>query len=94
MIVEKLIGPVKIGNTAFRLTIGKPVPPEVLEFWESSNQLKKLIDLGAIKKEKEEKETNKKKESNDKSVRENKSSKPKDSKQGIFDIGDDREPSI
>ena len=48
MIVKKPIGAVKIGNTISRLTVGNPVPENVLNFWKDSGQINDLIKVGAI----------------------------------------------
>jgi len=85
MIVKNPIGPVKIENMAYRLTVGKPVPAEVLEFWKKDKQLEQLIKSGAISESKKEKITD------DEPVRESKGSKSKNSKQRIFDSSDNRE---
>lgn len=54
MIVNKPIS-VKIGNMVSRLTVGKQVPAEVLEFWEKTGQLDDLKKAQAILEEKEQK---------------------------------------
>lgn len=48
MIVNKPIGAVKIGNQISRLTIGKPVPAVVLEYWKSTGQIEELKKSGVI----------------------------------------------
>lgn len=47
MIVNKPIS-VKIGNLTSRLTVGKPVPQDVLNFWIKTKQLDDLKKAGAI----------------------------------------------
>lgn len=39
---------VKIGTRSFRMRPGKPIPPQVLEFWKQTGQLEKLIACGSI----------------------------------------------
>ncbi len=48
MIVNKPIGAVKINGQSHKLTIGKPVPKIVLDYWKETKQLKKLQEIGAI----------------------------------------------
>lgn len=48
MIVNKPIGAVRIGNTISRLTVGKPVPKNIIEFWKSNGTYQKMIDNGSI----------------------------------------------
>ena len=48
MIVAKPIGSVKIGRQSHRLTVGRPVPIIVLEFWKSTKQFDPLVKAGAI----------------------------------------------
>ena len=51
MIVRHNIGPVKIGGTISRLSVGRPVPEEVLKHWRESGQLDALVKAGAIEDE-------------------------------------------
>lgn len=63
MIVKKPIGSVKIGNTISRLTVGKPVPQNVLDYWKETEQIDALMKSGAISEsdsKSEEKEEKKK----------------------------------
>jgi len=53
MIVKKSIGAVKIGNLSHRLTVGKKVPQNVLDYWKKTKQLEELKKIGAIEDEKE-----------------------------------------
>ncbi len=48
MIVNKPIGSVKIGNLVSRLTVGKKVPQNVLDYWKKTNQLEDLKKAGVI----------------------------------------------
>jgi len=48
MIVLRPIGPPKINGTISRLTIGRPVPPEVLAHWKETKQLESLVKGGFI----------------------------------------------
>ena len=48
MIVKKIIGAVKINGIVSRLTVGKPVPGNVLDFWKKTGQLDPLIKAGII----------------------------------------------
>lgn len=48
MIVKQPIGSVKVGNLVSRLTVGKPVPKVVLDFWKKTGQLEELKKAGAI----------------------------------------------
>lgn len=64
MIVLKLTGAIKIGNLINRLTVGKPVPANVLEYWKKTKQYEALKKAGIIgDPEKEEKVESKKPES-------------------------------
>jgi hypothetical protein len=67
MIVNKPIGAIKINGLANRLTVGQPVPENVLKYWKETKQLKRLLELEIVK---EEKKVEKKKEVND-SIRSN-----------------------
>jgi hypothetical protein len=51
MIVRHNIGPVKIGGTMSRLSVGHPVPADVLKHWQKSGQLDALISSGAVEDE-------------------------------------------
>lgn len=48
MIVMKPIGAVKIGNLVSRLTVGKPVPKNVLDYWKKTKQIEELKKAGII----------------------------------------------
>ncbi len=48
MIVKNPIGSVKIGNLVSRLTVGKKVPQNVLDYWKKTNQLEDLKKAGII----------------------------------------------
>ncbi len=48
MIVKKPIGAVKINGIVSRLTVGKPVPGNVFDFWKETGQLKDLKEAGII----------------------------------------------
>ncbi len=48
MIVKKPIGTVKIGNLVSRLTVGKKVPQNVLDYWKKTNQIEDLKKAGVI----------------------------------------------
>ena len=48
MIVNKPIGSVKIGNLVSRLTVGKPVPKNVLDYWKETKQFEDLKKSGVI----------------------------------------------
>jgi hypothetical protein len=52
MIVKKPIGSVKINGLVNRLTVGRPVPKIVLDYWKETKQLKKLLESGIIEDEK------------------------------------------
>lgn len=54
MIVNKPISAVKVGNTRSRLTVGKKVPQEVIDFWKKNKQFEELKNGGFISDEKEE----------------------------------------
>lgn len=63
MIVKKPIGAIKIGNLSNRLTVGKPVPANVLEYWKKTKQYEALFKNGTIgEPEKQEKSESKKAE--------------------------------
>ena len=51
MIVKKSIGAVKINNISNKLTVGKPVPENVLRYWKETKQLKTLLENGTIEDE-------------------------------------------
>lgn len=51
MIVNKPIGAIKINGIISRLSVGKPVPENVLEYWEKTDQLKDLKKAGIIGKD-------------------------------------------
>jgi len=48
MIVRKPIGPLKINNTLYRLSVGKDVPEEVTKYLTDANQLEGLLRSGVI----------------------------------------------
>lgn len=48
MIVKKTIGAVKVGNLVSRLTVGKEVPKDVLDFWKKTKQFDELLKNGSI----------------------------------------------
>jgi len=48
MIVKKPIGPVKIAGTLRRLTVGQPVPDDILKYWQEGKVLEGLIKCGAV----------------------------------------------
>lgn len=64
MIVLKPTGSVKIKNLVCRLTVGKPVPANVLKYWKETKQYESLKKAGIIGEPiKEEKQESKNKES-------------------------------
>ena len=48
MIVKKPIGAIKIDGIVSRLTVGLPVPGNVLDFWKKTDQFKALKKAGII----------------------------------------------
>lgn len=42
MIVNKPIGAIKINGIISRLSVGKPVPENILDYWKKNNQLEDL----------------------------------------------------
>jgi len=93
MIVKRPIGPVKIGNQLYRLQVDRAVPGEVLEFWKSEKLIETFIKSGAIESETKTitRESNMETITDVEPIRKSEGSKPKNSKQGIFDSGDNRE---
>jgi len=67
MIVKKPIGAIKVGGLVSRLTVGKPVPKIIIDFWKKTKQLEELKKIGAIGEadEKEEKSKKVKEEKNE-----------------------------
>jgi hypothetical protein len=52
MIVKKPIGAIKVNGLVNRLSVGRPVPKIVLNYWKETKQLKKLLESGIIEDEK------------------------------------------
>lgn len=61
MIVKKPTGAIKIGNLINRLTVGKPVPANVLEYWKKTKQYDSLLKAGIIGKPEEQEKVDPKK---------------------------------
>ena len=52
MFVKKPIGPIKLGGTMSRLTVGQPVPKNILAHWKKTKQYDALLKAEILQDEK------------------------------------------